>query len=69
MAIRKQPDEQAILFFGGMNNAQAAQSMLAWRLNRDVFAPMVRKAVKRQPAAKEQQEECCCMEVCMQEAK
>lgn len=66
MAIRKQPDEQSMLFFGGMANAQAAQSMLTWRFSREVFAPKPRKAVKRPPAAKAQQEECCSMEVCMQ---
>ncbi len=57
MAIRKQPDEQSMLFFGGMANAQAAQSMLAWRWNRE---PNARRLTKKQRVRKEERSERCC---------
>ena len=57
MAIKKQPDEQAMLFFGGMANAQAAQGMLAWCWNRE---PKARRVREKPRARKEEHGELCC---------
>lgn len=70
MKTGKQPDEQAMLFFCGMANAQAAQGLLAWRWSREAFGTKAWQVVQKPvQASKESRQECCGMAECVPAAK